>query len=154
MIKYVESKVVFEEIPDKLTLAVTISGCPFSCKNCHSDYLQTDCGEELTTDAIDELLTANNGVNCFLFLGDGQDREGICKLAEHIKNTYSNISTAIYSGYDWMLDEYCEVFDYIKTGGYIEEMGDLTSPTTNQRLYKRNTEGVFEDVTFLFQKRF
>ena len=108
----------------------------------------------MTTDAIDELLTANNGVNCFLFLGDGQDREGICKLAEHIKNTYPNISTAIYSGYDWMLDEYCEVFDYIKTGGYIEEMGDLTSPTTNQRLYKRNTEGVFEDVTFLFQKRF
>lgn len=152
MVKYVESKVVFEEIPDKVTLAVTISNCPFSCKGCHSDYLQTDCGEVLTNEVIDKLIEDNKGINCFLFLGDGNNINELCHLSSHIKEKYSNISTAVYSGYPDKLLEYMAVFDYIKTGGYIESCGDLTNPNTNQRLYKWNGE-TFEDVTKLFWKR-
>ena len=30
MLKYVDSKVVFAEIPDEITLAINISNCPYS----------------------------------------------------------------------------------------------------------------------------
>lgn len=39
MLKYVDTAIVFSEIPDEVTLAINISGCPNKCKNCHSQYL-------------------------------------------------------------------------------------------------------------------
>ena len=42
MLKYVNTAVVFQEIPDEVTLAINISGCPCRCPGCHShniDYL-------------------------------------------------------------------------------------------------------------------
>ena len=72
MIKYVPqaTSVVLEEIPGKVSLAVDVSNCPMRCPGCHSPFLQTNVGEELTTDIIDELLADNFGVNCFLFFGN------------------------------------------------------------------------------------
>ena len=36
MLKYVNTGIVFQEIPDEVTLAVNISGCPCRCHGCHS----------------------------------------------------------------------------------------------------------------------
>jgi anaerobic ribonucleoside-triphosphate reductase activating protein len=44
-------------------------------------------------------------------------------------------------------------FEYIKIGPYIKHLGPLKNPTTNQRLYRRNDEGEFEDITFRFWKK-
>ena len=44
-------------------------------------------------------------------------------------------------------------FDYIKLGGWVEELGPLTSPTTNQRLYRVGKEGAMQDITELFRRR-
>ncbi len=45
-------------------------------------------------------------------------------------------------------------FDYVKLGPYIESLGGLKSPTTNQRLYKRVGDS-WQDITSIFwQKRF
>lgn len=153
MVKYVDSKVVFEEIPDCVTLAVTISNCPFHCKGCHSDYLREDIGEVLDNRTIDELLKKNNGVNCFLFLGDSRNTSEINECAKYIKENHPNIKTAVYSGYDTIIDEYKKYFDYVKTGKYIKELGPISSKTTNQRLYKRNGER-FIDITILLQERY
>ena len=152
MIKYVDDKVVFEEIPQCVTLAVTISNCPFHCNGCHSDYLREDFGEELTEVGIDMLIKKNSGINCFLFLGDGKDIDGICKLSNHIKRNYQNIKTAIYSGYDYIVQEYIEVFDYIKIGKYIEKYGPINMKSTNQRLYLVN-DGKIKDITSVFWNR-
>lgn len=153
MIRYFDADVVFEEIPDCVSLAVTIGDCPFNCVGCHSDYLRGDNGNLLLEETIDNLLYENHGVNCFLFLGDGKDMATLCALAKYIKEKYTHIKTAVYSGYDEIPEEYKTWFDYIKTGKYVERFGPLTSKTTNQKLYKR-VDGIFIDITYLMQERY
>ena len=46
MLKYVDAKVVFAEVPDEVTLAINISNCPCQCKGCHSSYLAQDIGKK------------------------------------------------------------------------------------------------------------
>ena len=44
MIKYKTDtvQVVFEEIPDEVTLAIEITNCPGMCVGCHSPWLRGD----------------------------------------------------------------------------------------------------------------
>ena len=42
MLKYANFDVVFQEVPDEVTLAINITNCPNQCPGCHSkniDYL-------------------------------------------------------------------------------------------------------------------
>lgn len=150
MLKYVPSmtSVVIEEIPDKLTLAVEISNCQGNCIGCHSPFLKDDIGEMLSPQVIDSLIEDNFGVNCFLFLGEGKDRETLLSLASYIRSTYPKIETALYSGRTDVEEEIWEAFDYVKIGPYIEEYGPLNSVKTNQRLYHHR-----EDITARFWNR-
>lgn len=142
MVKYIKNmtSVVFEEIPDKITLAVNISNCQNHCKGCHSPFLAKDIGEELNEEVIDKLLKSNIGVNCFLFLGEGNDKETILSLNRHIKDNYKGIETAIYSGRDSVEDTLFDEFDYVKVGSYQEVFGGLNKKTTNQRLYHHKND--------------
>ena len=56
MIKYYNSMVVFEEIPNEITLAINITNCPCHCKGCHSKFLWEDIGTELTFEELDRLI--------------------------------------------------------------------------------------------------
>lgn len=149
--KYVEDKIVFEEIPDCVTLAVTISNCPFHCIGCHSPYLRNDVGTILNKSEINQLFEKHKGFNCFLFLGDSH-KDDIINCAKYIKENYKGIKLAVYSGYDVPLLDYIKVFDYIKTGKYMEEFGPLSKETTNQRLYEIGC-GTEKDITYKFWKR-
>ncbi len=150
MLKYIPSltDTVIEEIPERVTLAVEISNCRGNCPGCHSPFLRDDIGEELTESAIDKLLGGNFGVNCFLFLGEGSDSAALLSLARHIKSRWPGVETAVYSGRDKVEDEYYECFDYVKTGPYIEALGPLNKPSTNQRLFYHR-----QDITSRFWKR-
>ncbi|MBO4476124.1 MAG: anaerobic ribonucleoside-triphosphate reductase activating protein [Bacteroidales bacterium] len=150
MLKYIPSltDIVMEEIPDRVTLAVEITNCQGNCPGCHSPFLRDDIGEELTSAAIDRMVKDNFGVNCFLFLGEGRDRDSLFRLAGHIRKEFPGIQTALYTGRDSVGPEYSEYFDFIKTGPYKEELGPLNKPTTNQRLYYHG-----EDITSRFWKR-
>ena len=83
MIKYVPkmTNVVLEEIPDMLTLAIDLSNCTGLCEGFHSPVLRLDVGEELTPSAIDRLIAENYGINCFLFLGEGNDHQALMDAA-------------------------------------------------------------------------
>ena len=87
MIKYIPelTDVVLEEVPDRVTLAVEIPNCQGSCPGCHSSFLKLDLGKELTAAEADRLVEDNFGVNCFLFLGEGNDHEALMKLAAHLR---------------------------------------------------------------------
>ena len=61
--KYVDAKVVFAEIPDEITLAISISGCPCHCKGCHSAYLAEDIGVPLSEAELTLLIKANEGIS-------------------------------------------------------------------------------------------
>lgn len=150
MIKYKDSYIVFEEIPDRVSLAVNITNCQNNCIGCHSPELRLNSGVELTEEEIDKLINENYGIDCFLFMGEGKDMGRLLEIARYVKNKY-DIAVAVYSGRNNVEEEYYEIFDYVKVGEYKKEFGPLNSSTTNQRLY-RMTEGGKEDITHLFWK--
>lgn len=136
MLKYVDTKIVFAEVPNEVTLAINISNCPCHCKGCHSSYLGEDIGTELTFEELLRLYSRNTGVTCISFMGGDSDPAYINKLAEVLKEGELPVRTAWYSGRQ-ELDKNInlENFDYIKLGPYMEEYGPLTRRGTNQRFY-------------------
>ena len=60
MLKCCSYDVVCQEIPDEITLAVNISGCPNRCPGCHSPWLWEDEGEALTEDLLSGYLYSRN----------------------------------------------------------------------------------------------
>ena len=136
MIKYKNYIVVFEEIPDKVTLAVNITNCQNRCIVCHSPELKENIGTELTKEEVDKMINENDGINCFLFMGEGNDKEGLISLMQYIKNKHPSLRLALYSGREKVECELLRYLDYVKVGPYIEKFGPINKPTTNQRLYK------------------
>ena len=155
MIKYKPDtvQVVFEEIPDYVTLAIEITNCPGHCVGCHSPWLRDDIGEELTIEKLRELIDQNKGVNCVCFMGEGKDPEALKKLAYSVKlRSDYPYKVALYSGRDEVEDDYDNYFDFIKIGPYIPEFGPLNKETTNQCLYEITDEGR-KDITSKFWKK-
>lgn len=150
MLKYADTKVVFQEIPDEITLAINISNCPCNCKNCHSSYLANDVGEPLTVMDISKLLKQNKGVSCICFMGGDASPKTINSIATWIRTSYPNLKIAWYSG-RIELSKYIRLqnFDYIKLGPYIEELGPLNNTSTNQRFYKVE-DNKLVDITNVF----
>ena len=141
MIKYYNAMVVFEEIPDEITLAISITNCPCRCVNCHSKFLWEDVGTELTFEGLERLIKENDGITCVCFMGGDANPKEINDLATYIsaKNMcgYKSLKIGWYSGKDELSEDIdISLFDYIKLGHYDEKFGGLDKETTNQRLYK------------------
>ena len=153
MLKYVDAKVVFAEVPNEVTLAINISNCPCQCKGCHSSYLAQDIGTELTFNEVRKLIKKNSGVSCIAIMGGDAEPDKINTLASFIINHYNSIKVAWYSGRQELNNniDLCN-FDYIKLGPYKEEFGPLNSRTTNQRFYKVS-DGELVDITSRFYDR-
>lgn len=152
MLKYVDAKVVFTEVPDEVTLAINISNCPCQCKGCHSSYLAQDIGTELTFNEVRKLIKKNSGVSCIAIMGGDAEPDKINTLASFIINHCNSIKVAWYSGRQELSNSIdLSNFDYIKLGPYKEEFGPLNSRTTNQRFYKVNGKELV-DITSKFWK--
>ena len=163
MLKYVDTKVTFAEVPDEISLCINISNCPNHCEGCHSPYLAEDAGINLTFDTLLTMCYINNGITCVSFMGGDSEPEYINKLANVIKVGELPIKVAWYSGKQELpKDIDIKNFNFIKLGPYIEELGGLKSPTTNQRMYEvkmsreldedGNPVYGLEDITNLFWK--
>lgn len=152
MLKYVDAKVVFAEVPDEVTLAINISNCPCQCKGCHSSYLAQDIGTELTFNEVRKLIKKNSGISCIALMGGDAEPDRINTLASFIINHYDSVKVAWYSGRQELSNgiDLCN-FDYIKLGPYKEEFGPLDSRTTNQKFYKVSGKELV-DITSKFWK--
>ena len=72
MLKYADYDIVFQEIPDEVTLAINLSNCPHHCPGCHSPYLQRNTGKELNRTTLSGLLRMyGKSVTCVCFMGGG-----------------------------------------------------------------------------------
>lgn len=150
MIKFVDTKIVFQEVPDEVTLAINLSNCPCHCKGCHSPYLAEDIGKVLTLDVLEYLIKKNQGITCVSFMGGDNDTVRVDGLAEFVRKCFPSLKVAWYSGRDELSEHiYISNFDYIKLGHYDEEYGPLTDPNTNQRMYKIS-KGELIDITNRF----
>lgn len=155
MLKYVDTLVSFQEVPDEISLCINISNCPCKCEGCHSSYLAENIGEYLTLECLGELVLNNKGITCIAFLGGDSDPKEIDDLAKWIRVFHPTLKVAWYSGRQEISD-YINLknFDYIKVGPYIEEKGALSSRTTNQVMYKLDhlNEDLITDITYKFWK--
>lgn len=154
MIKYADTLVSFQEIPDEITLCINISGCKNACQGCHSPWLAKDIGIILDSSELNRLVVNNKGITCVCFMGGDSNPEEINILASDVKNL--NLKVGWYSGKQH-ISENIEIknFDYIKIGPYIQELGPLTSKTTNQKMFKIiHFEGMsnIKDITYKFWK--
>ena len=152
MLKYVNTGIVFQEIPDEVTLAINISNCPCHCPGCHSHYLWDDIGLPLDTNAIDDFIDQyGSDITCLSFMGGDADPAAVNQLAQYIHEIYPQFKVAWYSGRTVLSAQVNKTdFDYIKIGPYIKHLGGLKSPTTNQRLYRLREDLTFEDITYRF----
>lgn len=159
MIKYVDYDIVFQEVPGEVSLALNISNCQFNCEGCHSPHLREDIGRDLEKD-LPALLGKYAGmITCVLFLGEGYDRNTLIDLVSSVRA--KGLKTAVYTGrniplggsvYDLALTVGAP--DYLKYGPYVGELGGLSSPKTNQRMYRWDSESVsYRDITHLFWKK-
>lgn len=153
--KYVNTGVVFQEIPDEVTLSINISNCPCHCPGCHSEYLWDDIGTPLTVISLGMMLDKyGEDVTCVCFMGGDADTQEIDRLAEFIRRSYPKLKVGWYSGRS-VLSPYIhlENFNYVKLGPYIESRGGLNMRTTNQRLYKVSNNNELKDITCKFWKK-
>ena len=152
MLKYTDTEIVFDEVPNEITLAINISNCPFHCVGCHSPELWENIGNSLDQESLSKLINKNKGISCISLMGGDRYPELINNLAHFIKHTFPDLKVSWYSGRENLSEKIClDNFNYIKLGPYIESLGGLDKKTTNQKFYKvYNNELI--DITNLFQK--
>ena len=148
MLKYIDTDIVFQELPDEVTLAINLSGCPCRCPGCHSSQLWGDGGCDLTDEALDTLIEQQGrDITAVSFMGGDAAPSEVDRLAGHIRNRFPKLHTSWWSGRS-LLSPAVNIsnFDYIKLGPYLAHLGGLRSPRTNQRLY-RVQNATLHDIT-------
>ncbi len=154
MLRLASYDIVFQEIPGEVTLALNLSGCPNGCPGCHSPHLQEETGETLDEALLGGLLDRyGTSVTCVCFMGGDGDPGQVSRLAGQIrKTTDGRLKTGWYSGRRALPAGFDPGrFDYVKLGPYIESLGGLKAPATNQRLYKIES-GELRDITREFHR--
>lgn len=156
MLKYLYHKTVFQEVPNEISLGISITNCQIKCKGCHSKELWKDIGKLLDPLELDALIKEHRGITCVLFMGGEHDLSLLKKCIDYVHDSY-NLKCAWYTGFEFdkavnALKYFKWNLDYIKTGPYREEFGGLSSPKSNQRFFRidRKKE-LLVDETELFR---
>jgi anaerobic ribonucleoside-triphosphate reductase activating protein len=148
MLRCYNYDIVCQEIPDEITLAVNISCCPKRCPGCHSPWLWEEGGEPMTEKMLRNLIESySSAITCFRFMGGDAEPTEVERISVWIKKEYPGIKTAWYSGREEIPHGFeVSCLDFLKLGPYIERLGGLKSPETNQVLYKVSREGKLERI--------
>ena len=159
MLRYDQIKILLAEIPDEISLGISLAGCPRHCEGCHSSYLwDTDrnlsvrpiLDEQTLDDAIERFERAK--ITCLLFLGGEWDLMALISLIRHVKQKY-DLGIGLYSGANLEalngISELVSNLAYLKVGEYRKDLGGLTCRSTNQRLYRIKNNS-FQDITYKF----
>ena len=132
MLKYANFDIVFQEVPEEVTLAINITNCPNQCPGCHSKYLWENSGKQLDTNELYRLVDQyKTGITCVCFMGGDNEPESVAQLANQVKKDYG-VKVAWYSGKN--------------------ELPQNVSATTNQRMMKRLADGRVKDITEWFRR--
>ena len=132
-------QVVFQEVPDHISLSFTVSGCPLKCDGCHSqDTWAIESGETLTDESFVAHLNTYRGlVSCIVFFGGEWWPD--C-LVNKLKTAQSmGFKTCLYSGFERVPNRIKKHLDFIKLGAFQSDRGGLTNPDTNQTFIDLNS---------------
>ena len=154
---------------DGFAVSLWTAGCPHKCKGCqNSQFWGKDTGEEcidldgLTTRIL-RAIHRNGMERCFSVLGGEPlapwNREGVAYVINRLKTKCPTIKIYVWTGYtieelresnDDSINKVLELADYIIEGRFVEELRDITLKlrgSSNQRIFKRNVDGVLVDAT-------
>ncbi len=143
-------QIVFQEFPGEITLALNFSSCPCHCPGCHSPQLWEDVGRPADFDYISELVRKHREITCVGLMGGDADPDYILHIAQRLVEEFG-LNVGWYSGMNRTPDERFHWLTYYKIGPYIESLGGLDKPTTNQRMLYNREDGYWEDITYKFQ---
>ena len=153
-LKYLGWTIALQEVPDEISLVISVSGCPHKCEGCHSKYLWEYKGNYVSEDLPALIEEYGDYITCVCFMGGDQAPAEVSQLASFVKQKYPKLKVGWYSGKEEISPAIdIRSFDYVKTGRYDEKCGPLSSPTTNQRMVKRLADGRLETITHFFQKK-
>lgn len=97
---------------------------------------------------LDKLIDRYPGISCVCLMGGDQSHDEIGLLCDliHVRG----LKTCFYSGNDTPPSaKLQEKLDYLKIGPYIQSRGPLSDPNTNQKFWKKTSDG-WEDITYRF----
>lgn len=123
--------IVFQEVPDEMSLCITVCGCSNKCEGCHSSHTWGNSGKDFTIEDLkDLLLKYNTYITCVVFMGGEWEQDTLISMLRTCKAFY--LKTCLYTGLDDVNEKIKNELTYLKTGRYIKELGGLNSKTTNQ----------------------
>lgn len=142
--RYSGLQIVFQEVPEEISLAIHIVGCPLRCAGCHSsDLWSSSVGKELTLQTFKDLVQQyKKFISCVLFMGGEWEAEALLTLIKVAQQ--QQLKVALYSGLDLkeLNNEIRTQLDYLKYGPYIKNLGGLDSKITNQKILNMKTKEV------------
>lgn len=151
-LKYLGYSIVFQEVPDEVTLAINISGCPHKCEGCHSRYLWEYEGNYISDDLKGLIEKYKDLITCVCFMGGDQNPYELVDLLNKIHRC--GLKTALYTGEDSLQHIAFRILcnlDYCKIGHYDQTVGGLDSKNTNQRMLAWDMqESKWKDITYKF----
>lgn len=141
--------IVFQEVPNEISLCFSITGCKIGCKGCHSTELWNEnYGGELTNKAfIGWLKKYQRLISCVVFFGGEWQPQTLIEKLLIAKNF--GLKTCLYSGEKHIDINISQHLNFLKTGAWQVELGGLESPITNQ-VFRDLTSG--EKLNHLFIK--
>lgn len=152
LLRYSDYSIVFQEVPNEISLAFNITECPHRCPGCHSSYLSESFGNYVDDDLSRLIERYKNYITCVCFMGGDQHMEDLLISLIYVKSL--GLKTCVYSGSssEEIFDPLLPYLDYLKIGPYMEDQGGLASPNTNQVFYKvKNCHK--ENITNLFWRK-
>jgi anaerobic ribonucleoside-triphosphate reductase activating protein len=146
-LKYLGYGVTLQEVPNEISLVINVSGCPYKCKGCHSQYLWEYDGEYLSEELKDILDFYEGMITCVCFMGGNQNTQ---ELLEHLKAIKEkNLKTCLYSGCESLnnVEILLPHLDWVKIGRYDKSLRTddnvqygIKLATSNQHIYKKGVD--------------
>ncbi|MGZ3748793.1 MAG: anaerobic ribonucleoside-triphosphate reductase activating protein [Pseudobdellovibrionaceae bacterium] len=124
--------ILFQEVPNEISLGFYVCGCPLQCVGCHSPELWSEQnGFSLDLESLSSLLDKyGKRISCVLFLGGEWHATELISFLSEAQNR--GLKTAHYTGHTDLPQKIKSHLNYLKCGPWIEAHGGLSSPTTNQ----------------------
>ena len=158
LVPVVSTGITLNEVPDKVAFFIELGSCTQRCKGCHSKELWEEVKDPTSLDILlkEAEKAIDKGANAIVLMGGTCNGLNIKELSTILQALSEIAPTCLYSGSDdQRLNRYLvENTDitWIKTGSYKEELGGLSSPTTNQRFYRKEYEEIFKKHQYCMTK--
>jgi len=139
---FYDFQIALQEVPGEISLCFSIAGCEIHCEGCHSPFLwKEENGKLLTKKNYDKLLNQyQDFASCVLFMGGEWHEQELIQFLKSAKE--KSFKTCLYTGEEAVSKSLLNELTFIKTGKWLQKLGGLDSPATNQKFKEISTNKI------------